>query len=174
MPQPTITLVGRAHSLAFNDGTASWRIDVKRTMELTPMIYEFALQARLPGVLEQFERMDDGQLIGVIAELPPKRVPGALLTVTRLEILGKAVAPQSRRAGVAAVLEHLAAELVVLNQREPRVSVHEVARRFTLEAAGELSGWAEDDELDPDPDEEPLDWDDHPSLTAAQRNPSLS
>lgn len=92
--RPTLTLVGRAHSLAFDNGTASWRMNVKRTMELTPMIYEFALQARLPGVLEQFERMDEGQLIGVIAEVPPKRQlqPGVPLTVTRLELLGKPVA----------------------------------------------------------------------------------
>lgn len=85
-------------------------------------------------------------------------------------ITSQAVAPQSRRAGIAAVLEHLAAELVALNLREPRISVHEVARMLTLEAAGELSGWADDDE----PDEEPADdWRDHPSLTAAERNPSL-
>ena len=35
---------------------------------------------------------------------------------------------QARRAGVAAVLEHLAAELLVMNQRNERMSVHECAR----------------------------------------------
>lgn len=46
-----------------------------------------------------------------------------------------------RRAGVAAVLEHLAAELLVLNQRNERISIHEVARMLRLEAAGELASW---------------------------------
>lgn len=46
-----------------------------------------------------------------------------------------------RRAGMASVLEHLAAEIIVMHQREPRLSVHELARRLTLEAAGELAGW---------------------------------
>lgn len=55
---------------------------------------------------------------------------------------------RTRRAGVAAVLEHLAAELVVLNQREPRVSVHEVARMLTLEAAGEIAVWDRDEEAE--------------------------
>lgn len=62
-------------------------------------------------------------------------------------ITSQAVAPQSRRAGVAAVLEHLAAELLVMNQRNERLSVHEVARILTLEAAGELAGWDKDEEV---------------------------
>jgi hypothetical protein len=45
------------------------------------------------------------------------------------------------RRGVAAVLEHLAAEIVWLNQKEPSLTVHELARRLMLEAAGELAGW---------------------------------
>lgn len=48
------------------------------------------------------------------------------------------------RRGVAAVLEHLAAEIIVMHQREPRLTVHELARRLTLEAAGELAGWEVD------------------------------
>ena len=60
-------------------------------------------------------------------------------------ITSQAIAPQSRRAGVAAVLEHLAAELLVLNSRNHRFSVHEVARMLRLEAAGELAGWDADD-----------------------------
>jgi hypothetical protein len=42
---------------------------------------------------------------------------------------------------MASVLEHLAAEIIVMHQREPQLSVHELARRLTLEAAGELAGW---------------------------------
>lgn len=45
---------------------------------------------------------------------------------------------QCRRRGVAAVLERLAAELVVMNHRDPQLTVHELARRLTLEAAGEM------------------------------------
>ncbi len=59
-------------------------------------------------------------------------------------ITSQAVSPMSRRRGVAAVLEHLAAEIIVMHQREPRLTVHELARRLTLEAAGELAGWEVD------------------------------
>lgn len=48
------------------------------------------------------------------------------------------------RRGVASVLEHLAAEIIVMHQREPRLTVHELARTLTLEAAGELAGWEVD------------------------------
>ena len=75
-----------------------------------------------------------------------------------------------RRAGLAAVLEHLAAEIIVMHQREPRLTVHELARRLTLEAAGELAGWADDADDDDEPED---DWHSHPSLTAEQRNPTL-
>ena len=54
-------------------------------------------------------------------------------------ITSQAANPMSRRNGVAAVLEHLAAELVVMNQRDPQMTVHELARRLTLESAGELA-----------------------------------
>lgn len=91
MKRETLTLVGRAHSLAFADGTASWTIAIRRSADPNHLT-DFNLQARQTAVLEKFETMDEGQLIGVIAELPPvcQRVPGAPLTVTRLEILGKA------------------------------------------------------------------------------------
>lgn len=89
MSRDTITLVGRAHSLAFDDGTATWKIAVRMSTVGGPS--DFSLQARQTHVLEQFEAMDEGQLIGVIAELPParKREPGVPLIVTRLELLGK-------------------------------------------------------------------------------------
>lgn len=59
-------------------------------------------------------------------------------------ITSQTVNPMSRRRGVASVLEHLAAEIIVMHQREPRLTVHELARRLTLEAAGELAGWEVD------------------------------
>ena len=59
-------------------------------------------------------------------------------------ITSQAVNPMSRRRGVAAVLEHLAAEIIVLHQRESRLTVHELARILTMEAAGELAGWEVD------------------------------
>lgn len=70
------------------DITATWQIAVRRREGTRT---DFNLRAVQRSVLEQFERMDDGQLIGVIAELPPvrQRVSGAPLTVTRLELLGK-------------------------------------------------------------------------------------
>jgi len=77
---------------------------------------------------------------------------------------------RTQRAGVAAVLEHLAAEMVWLNQQQPSLTVHELARILTLEAAGELAGWADDADGDEEPED---DWDSHPSLTASERNPSL-
>lgn len=89
MPQETLTLVGRAHSLAFDNDTATWKIAIRRGSDL---FHDFNLQARQARVLEQFEAMDENQLIGVIATVPPvrKRASGVPLTVTRLEILGKA------------------------------------------------------------------------------------
>lgn len=91
--RPTITLVGRAHSLAFAEGTATWSIAIRRSAD-PDHLTDFNLRGFHSRVLEQFERMDEGQLIGVIAEVPPKRQlqPGVPLTVTRLEILGKPVA----------------------------------------------------------------------------------
>ncbi len=50
-------------------------------------------------------------------------------------ITSEAVAPQSRRAGVAAVLAHLAAELLVMNQQTERLTVHELARLLCEEAS---------------------------------------
>lgn len=62
---------------------------------------------------------------------------------------------------VAAVLEHLAAEIVVLHQQEPRLTAHELARRLIYEAGAVM----------PEPVEPP---ERHPSLTARERNPSLN
>jgi hypothetical protein len=71
-------------------------------------------------------------------------------TVAYCEAFEKAIQRgQARRAGVAAVLEHLAAELLVLQQRDDRISIHEFARMLRLEAAGELAGWEQDQEVQP-------------------------
>jgi hypothetical protein len=43
----------------------------------------------------------------------------------------------ARRRGVAAVLEHLAAEIIVLHHREPRLSVHELSRLLAAAAQGQ-------------------------------------
>ena len=59
-----------------------------------------------------------------------------------------------------AVLEHLAAELVIMDQRDLRLSVHELARILATEGR---SGRPEPIET----------WDKHPSLMAAERNPSM-
>ena len=47
----------------------------------------------------------------------------------------------NHRQAIAAVLEHVAAELVVMNQRDARLTVHQVVQHLRLEAAGELAGW---------------------------------
>jgi hypothetical protein len=60
---------------------------------------------------------------------------------------------------VAAVLQHLAAELVVMLQRDPRFTVHELARILRQES-----------NYQPEAADA---CDDHPSLTVAERNPSL-
>lgn len=43
------------------------------------------------------------------------------------------------RRGVASVLEHLAAEIIVMHQREPRLSVFELARVLTDAAGKEVN-----------------------------------
>jgi len=62
---------------------------------------------------------------------------------------------------VAAVLDHLAGEILVLHRQEPRLTVHQLTQLLIREAAS----------VAPEPEELP---DRHPSLTAAERNPSLS
>jgi hypothetical protein len=62
---------------------------------------------------------------------------------------------------LAAVLDHLAGEMLVLHREDPRLTVHQLVQLLTREAAS----------VAPEPDEPP---DRHPSLTAAERNPSLT
>jgi hypothetical protein len=47
----------------------------------------------------------------------------------------------NHRQAIAAVLEHVAAEMVVMNQRDAQLTVHQVVQYLRLEAAGELAGW---------------------------------
>lgn len=87
----TVTLVGRASNLAYDDatGTATWTISVshcsKPGLKVTA---EFNLRSAHYHVLEQFNQMDDGRPISVIAHVPPGRelAPGVPLVVTHLEV----------------------------------------------------------------------------------------
>lgn len=92
MARETLTLVGRSSGLTFDadTGIARWTISIRHRAD-SGSVTDFNLKAIDGRVLEQFKQVDDGQLIGVIAELPPvrQRVPGAQLLVQRLEILGK-------------------------------------------------------------------------------------
>ena len=53
---------------------------------------------------------------------------------------GVAPAAQLHRTGIAAVLDHLAAEIAVMQQRAAGLTVHQVITIFRLEAAGQPSG----------------------------------
>lgn len=88
MARETVTLVGRASGLAFTDGVGTFTLTVNRKGQ-SPT--DFQMKASTPATLEKFELMDEDSLIGVIAQLPPKRQrkPGAPLLVERLELLGK-------------------------------------------------------------------------------------
>lgn len=46
---------------------------------------------------------------------------------------------RARRTGVAAVLDHLAAEMLVMYERDERLSVHEMARLLRKAAAGTVA-----------------------------------
>ena len=88
----TITLVGRAHSIDITSDPVRLKIAV-RWRQGEPWT-DYRLQASQREVLEQIKHLADGQLIGVIGTLPAAAAPGAALTVTRLEILGKATPQQ--------------------------------------------------------------------------------
>lgn len=100
MRPATVALVGRASNLALDaaTGAATWTISVRRR-SASEIVTDFNLKAFHGRVLEQFERMHDGQLIGVIADVPPEREQsaGVPLLVTRLEYLGKPVAQEVAR-----------------------------------------------------------------------------
>ena len=65
----------------------------------------------------------------------------------------------SHQQAIAAVLEHLAAEITVMVGRAPNLTPHQLITILRLEA-----------DRDEEPDET---WDSHPSLTAEERNPTL-
>ena len=93
MKPSSITLVGRAHNLTIQEEAAVWQIAVRRSQDPAAGVDTFNLRAihsHRRGI-EQFQRMEEGSLIGVIAEVPPKRqlVAGVQLTVIRLELLDK-------------------------------------------------------------------------------------
>ena len=99
MSRNSITLVGRASSLAFREfesgaTMASFTLTIKPRGEQQPLV------VRCEGygmkTAEQFELMDEGSLVGIIgtlvatrsAELPP------LVRLDRLEYLGKPLAQE--------------------------------------------------------------------------------
>lgn len=90
MKRETVTLVGRAHGLAFIDGNSTWKVTINRGQR---GLFDFNCVADSKQSIEAFEVMDEGQLIGVIAEVPPSwSVTNLQLLVQRLEILGKPLA----------------------------------------------------------------------------------
>lgn len=89
MKRELITLVGRAHSLAFIDGDSTWKITINRGQR---GLFDFNCVADSKQSIEAFELMDEGSLIGVIAEVPPSWSVTNQLLVQRLEILGKPLA----------------------------------------------------------------------------------
>jgi hypothetical protein len=88
----SITLVGRAHGIVLVSDPVRLKIAIRRLQTLATDNYW--LQASRPEVLEQLQHVTEGQLIGVICTLPAAAAPAAALTVTRLEILGKATPQQ--------------------------------------------------------------------------------
>ena len=82
MARETLTLVGRASSLAFANGVGTFTLTVNRKDQ---SLTDFQMQASTTAALEKFELMDEGSLIGVARH----RKPGTQLLVQRLEILGK-------------------------------------------------------------------------------------
>lgn len=91
MKPSSITLVGRTHNLTIQEEAAAWQIAVRRSQDPAAGVDTFNLRAIHSRVIEQFQRMEEGSLIGVIAELPPERqlAAGVPLTVIRLELLDK-------------------------------------------------------------------------------------
>lgn len=48
---------------------------------------------------------------------------------------------RTRRAGVASVLDQLAAEITVMLERNPNLTPHQLITILRMEAASELAGW---------------------------------
>lgn len=90
----SITLVGRAHSIDLISDPVRFKIAIRRRQGDIQATVDLRLQASQREVLQQLQQVSDGQLIGVICTLPAAAAPGAALTVTRLETLGKPAQPQ--------------------------------------------------------------------------------
>lgn len=88
----TIILIGRATNLAYDDatGSATWTISVRHSRN--PEVIEHNLKAVHHRVLDQFNQMQDGQMIRVIADVPSQR--SRPLVVTYLELLDNPMPPQ--------------------------------------------------------------------------------
>lgn len=86
----SITFVGRASRLAFNNDYASFRLTVKGRGDRPELVVE--CQARGQAVLEKFESLDEDGLVGVIGSLQRIQEEDVLPVVRleRLELLGRA------------------------------------------------------------------------------------
>lgn len=93
MKRDSITLVGRASSLAFREfesgaAMASFTLTIKPRGEQAPLVVHCEGYGK--HTAEQFELMDEGSLVGVIGTIT-KGAAGALplVRIDRLEYLGK-------------------------------------------------------------------------------------
>lgn len=88
MPSNSITLVGRASSLEFESGgpLASFTLTTQRRRQ-SPLVLR--CEGRGKRILEQFELMDEGSLVGIIGTMTTGAV-GALplVRLDRLEYMG--------------------------------------------------------------------------------------
>lgn len=79
-----VCLTGKVSNLAFDNttGVASWAI---RVLKLT--VYN--VEASDATTLEQFDKMDEGSLVGVVLEVPPEHLadPSAPLRAVYLVLL---------------------------------------------------------------------------------------
>lgn len=94
MQSNSITLVGRASSLEFRESgitMASFTLTIKPRGEQPPLVVR--CEGRGKRILEQFELMDEGCLVGIIGTMT-KGAVGALplVRLDRLKYLGKPVA----------------------------------------------------------------------------------
>jgi hypothetical protein len=90
MAEPQFTLVGCAHNIDLTSDPA--RLDLRQLPNAG--IDKICLRASQRDVIETLRHITEGQLIGVIANLPAAHSRGGRLTVTSLEILGKATPQQ--------------------------------------------------------------------------------
>ena len=94
MSKRSITLVGRASRLQSHYDHVSFLLTVKGQGQRPELVVE--CHAHQKCVIQAFESMDEGRLVGVIGTLQPikEQHAHAIVRLTRLEILGKPVQPQ--------------------------------------------------------------------------------